>query len=201
MAIEKGDGLHEPIALVGPFPSGAPAIFIDQAEAFMTRHLLSALLRERLTDGCAGVTSVCTAHPLVIGAALAPGNETGRRVLIEATCNQVNQEGGYTDMTPADFRQMVESGSKAQISIATCRAFRPLRSVDPRRRPHCAGSDRSVPAITAMATPPSSAFMAGASLRCRNSFESANTAMESLSIRFDATHSLATGTPPRHSRR
>ena len=25
-------------------------------------------------------------------------------VLIEATCNQVNQEGGYTGMTPADFR-------------------------------------------------------------------------------------------------
>lgn len=28
-------------------------------------------------------------------------------VLIEATCNQVNQEGGYTGMTPADFRDFV----------------------------------------------------------------------------------------------
>src|SRR5690606_20365662 len=27
--------------------------------------------------------------------------------LIEATCNQVNQEGGYTGMTPADFRAFV----------------------------------------------------------------------------------------------
>lgn len=31
MATEVGDGFLEPIALVGPFPSGAPAIFIDQA--------------------------------------------------------------------------------------------------------------------------------------------------------------------------
>ena len=30
MATEIGDGFREPIPLVGPFPSGAPAIFIDQ---------------------------------------------------------------------------------------------------------------------------------------------------------------------------
>ena len=30
MATEVGDGFLEPIPLVGPFPSGAPAIFIDQ---------------------------------------------------------------------------------------------------------------------------------------------------------------------------
>jgi tagatose kinase len=34
MAIEEGDGFLEPINLVGPFPSGAPAIFIDQAAKF-----------------------------------------------------------------------------------------------------------------------------------------------------------------------
>ena len=30
MATEPGDGFREPIPLIGPFPSGAPAIFIDQ---------------------------------------------------------------------------------------------------------------------------------------------------------------------------
>ncbi|AKR55561.1 sugar kinase [Devosia sp. H5989] len=30
MATEPGDGFNTPIALVGPYPSGAPAIFIDQ---------------------------------------------------------------------------------------------------------------------------------------------------------------------------
>jgi sugar/nucleoside kinase (ribokinase family) len=34
MATEKGDGFLEPVHLVGPFPSGAPAIFIDQAAKF-----------------------------------------------------------------------------------------------------------------------------------------------------------------------
>src|SRR3954454_1916746 len=31
MATERGDGFREPLRLVGPFPSGAPVIFIDQA--------------------------------------------------------------------------------------------------------------------------------------------------------------------------
>src|SRR5580704_10458934 len=70
---------------------------------------LPALVSQRLTDGHAGVTSVCTAHPMVIEAALSLGLRAGRRVLIEATCNQVNQEGGYTGMTPADFRRFVEA--------------------------------------------------------------------------------------------
>ena len=30
MADERGHGFREPLRLVGPFPSGAPAIFIDQ---------------------------------------------------------------------------------------------------------------------------------------------------------------------------
>src|SRR4051794_4300037 len=34
MAAEPGEGFLEPIALRGPFPSGAPAIFIDQAARF-----------------------------------------------------------------------------------------------------------------------------------------------------------------------
>ncbi|MDX7950800.1 D-tagatose-bisphosphate aldolase, class II, non-catalytic subunit [Lichenihabitans sp. Uapishka_5] len=70
---------------------------------------LPPLLSQRLTDDAAGITSVCTAHPIVIEATLAHGLRTGRRVLIEATCNQVNQEGGYTGMTPAAFRGFVEA--------------------------------------------------------------------------------------------
>jgi sugar/nucleoside kinase (ribokinase family) len=34
MATDKGNGFLEPVKLVGPFPSGAPAIFIDQAARF-----------------------------------------------------------------------------------------------------------------------------------------------------------------------
>ena len=55
-----------------------------------------------------GIASVCSAHPKVIEATLLEGLERETPVLIEATCNQVNQEGGYTGMTPADFRRFVE---------------------------------------------------------------------------------------------
>jgi D-tagatose 6-phosphate 4-epimerase len=66
---------------------------------------MTALLDLRARRGRAGITSVCSAHPLVIEAALSHGDGP---VLIEATCNQVNQEGGYTGMTPAAFRGFVE---------------------------------------------------------------------------------------------
>lgn len=67
----------------------------------MSAFAESALARVR------GITSVCSAHPLVIEAALRHGLEESRPVLIEATCNQVNHAGGYTGMTPAGFRRFV----------------------------------------------------------------------------------------------
>jgi D-tagatose 6-phosphate 4-epimerase len=78
-------------------------------EAFAVSRALPPLVSERLTGAAAGVTSVCTAHPMVIEAVLIHGARDGRKVLIEATCNQVNQEGGYTGMTPARFRAFVEA--------------------------------------------------------------------------------------------
>ena len=54
-----------------------------------------------------GICSVCSAHPLVIEAALRFDLSTERDVLIEATSNQVNQSGGYTGMQPHQFRDFV----------------------------------------------------------------------------------------------
>ena len=54
-----------------------------------------------------GICSVCSAHPLVIEAALRFDLDSDNKVLIEATSNQVNQFGGYTGMQPADFRDFV----------------------------------------------------------------------------------------------
>jgi D-tagatose 6-phosphate 4-epimerase len=74
----------------------------------MTTASLLELAAARRDGRPVGITSVCSAHPQVIGAALALGRAEGKSVLIEATCNQVNQEGGYTGMRPADFRRFVE---------------------------------------------------------------------------------------------
>lgn len=54
-----------------------------------------------------GIPSVCSAHPLVLEAAIERALADATPLLIEATCNQVNQDGGYTGMTPADFRDRV----------------------------------------------------------------------------------------------
>jgi D-tagatose-1,6-bisphosphate aldolase subunit GatZ/KbaZ len=54
-----------------------------------------------------GIYAVCTANRLVLEAAFAQARRDQSPLLIEATCNQVNQDGGYTGMTPAGFREYV----------------------------------------------------------------------------------------------
>ncbi len=73
----------------------------------MTRIALDDLARLRRAGTPRGITSVCSAHPVVLRAALRNAAATESTVLIEATCNQVNHKGGYTGMTPADFASLV----------------------------------------------------------------------------------------------
>ncbi|ABV15584.1 tagatose-bisphosphate aldolase subunit KbaZ [Citrobacter koseri] len=54
-----------------------------------------------------GIYAVCSAHPLVLEAAIRYAHANHTPLLIEATSNQVDQFGGYTGMTPADFRGFV----------------------------------------------------------------------------------------------
>jgi D-tagatose-bisphosphate aldolase class II non-catalytic subunit len=54
------------------------------------------------------IPSVCTAHPDVLEASLTLAEALDQPVVIEATSNQVNQDGGYTGMQPADFIRFVK---------------------------------------------------------------------------------------------
>ena len=54
-----------------------------------------------------GICSVCSAHPMVLEACIDRAIADGSPLLVEATCNQVNQEGGYTGMQPSQFRDFV----------------------------------------------------------------------------------------------
>lgn len=56
-----------------------------------------------------GIYAICTAHPLVLEAALQQGLLDGTPILIEATANQVNQFGGYTGMQPSDFVPFIDA--------------------------------------------------------------------------------------------
>jgi len=71
--------------------------------------MIQAILAENRKGAAVGVWSVCSAHPLVLEAALAESREDGWLALVEATSNQVNQFGGYTGKTPAVFAEEVRS--------------------------------------------------------------------------------------------
>ena len=70
-------------------------------------QVLLDLVRQHKAGAPVGIHSVCSAHPLVIEAAMDVALAHGVPVLIEATSNQVNQDGGYTGMTPEAFRDFV----------------------------------------------------------------------------------------------
>src|SRR5215471_9782127 len=72
----------------------------------MTSTLLGLASRRRKGER-GGIYSVCSAHPLVIEAAMQQALEDGTTLLVEATSNQVDQFGGYTGMRPADFIRFV----------------------------------------------------------------------------------------------
>jgi D-tagatose-1,6-bisphosphate aldolase subunit GatZ/KbaZ len=66
-------------------------------------NIFEDMLKARRNGTPRGLYSVCSSHPEVLAAALDRTARSGHPVLIEATANQVNQYGGYTGMTPADF--------------------------------------------------------------------------------------------------
>ena len=88
----------------------------------MPTTTLLALAKDRKAGKIRGIPSICSAHPIVIAAALSVGRASQSPVLIEATCNQVNHQGGYTGMTPADFGQFV-------LRIAAQEQFDPARLI------------------------------------------------------------------------
>jgi D-tagatose-1,6-bisphosphate aldolase subunit GatZ/KbaZ len=69
--------------------------------------VLEQVVREQQRGAARGITSVCSAHPAVLQAAFEQALEDGGTVLVESTSNQVNQEGGYTGVRPAEFASFV----------------------------------------------------------------------------------------------
>lgn len=65
--------------------------------------LLDEIVLAQKQGEARGIASICSAHPWVLKTSL----RGAAPILVEATCNQVNQFGGYTGMTPADFVRFV----------------------------------------------------------------------------------------------
>jgi D-tagatose-1,6-bisphosphate aldolase subunit GatZ/KbaZ len=72
--------------------------------------LLDEIVKGQKRGEAKGIPSICSAHPWVLKAAMQQTlkvSKTFRVLLVESTCNQVNQFGGYTGMTPANFVRYV----------------------------------------------------------------------------------------------
>ncbi|HBZ9263437.1 TPA: tagatose-bisphosphate aldolase subunit KbaZ [Citrobacter freundii] len=68
---------------------------------------LTKMVEQHKRGKANGIYAVCSAHPIVLEAAILYAHANHTPLLIEATSNQVDQFGGYTGMTPADFRSFV----------------------------------------------------------------------------------------------
>jgi len=66
-------------------------------------RLLADVVAAQERGEARGVASLCSAHPEVLRAAFEQALADGASVLVESTCNQVNQEGGYTGVRPPEF--------------------------------------------------------------------------------------------------
>ena len=75
----------------------------------MKQNYIRTLLNKRQQGIHCGIPSFCTASKIVIEACLEQAKKNNDYVVIEATSNQVNQNGGYTKMLPADFAEFVYS--------------------------------------------------------------------------------------------
>lgn len=67
----------------------------------------TALLHANRSGAGVGVYSICSANRYVLEAAIEQARRDASLLLIESTSNQVNQFGGYTGQTPADFAKFV----------------------------------------------------------------------------------------------
>jgi D-tagatose-1,6-bisphosphate aldolase subunit GatZ/KbaZ len=66
-------------------------------------EILRDLVEKQKSGQPAGLYSVCSSNPFVLGAAMQRARATGEALLVESTSNQVNQFGGYMGMTPRQF--------------------------------------------------------------------------------------------------
>jgi len=69
----------------------------------MSTKILEEIIQAQKQGHARGIASICSAHPDVLRVVMQQAAQSGAVALVETTCNQVNQFGGYTGMTPKDF--------------------------------------------------------------------------------------------------
>ncbi|HYA25855.1 MAG TPA: class II D-tagatose-bisphosphate aldolase, non-catalytic subunit, partial [Terriglobales bacterium] len=73
-----------------------------------TTGRLAGILKQNHNGRAVGVYSICSANRFVLEAGMLQAQHDDSLLLIESTSNQVNQFGGYTGQTPAEFVSFVK---------------------------------------------------------------------------------------------
>jgi D-tagatose-1,6-bisphosphate aldolase subunit GatZ/KbaZ len=72
-------------------------------------HYLDDMIHAQNRGQAQGIFCICSANPFVIEASFQHALREDSSVVIESTCNQVNQFGGYTGLTPEQFAAYVKA--------------------------------------------------------------------------------------------
>jgi tagatose kinase len=141
VATTKGDGFREPQPLVGPFPSGAPAIFIDQIGRLGTRAAIISrvgdddfgrLNLDRLRADGVDVSGIEVAKGEATGSAFVRYRPDGSRAFVY---NIAHSATGKLSLTP-DAEALLEAAT-------TCMSWAPHSPRPALRRWHARPSRAS----------------------------------------------------------
>src|SRR5438105_15949682 len=80
--------------------------------------IMQSMVRAQKQGKAAGIYSICSANRYVLEASMLQAKADGSAVCIESTSNQVNQFGGYTGMTAAQFAAYMKEIA-AQTGLST----------------------------------------------------------------------------------
>jgi D-tagatose-1,6-bisphosphate aldolase subunit GatZ/KbaZ len=78
---------------------------------------LTEIIAAHKAGAARGVVSICSAHPAVLRAGAGLAARNGGPLVVESTCNQVNQDGGYSGMTPHAFSEFL-AGVTGRVGLS-----------------------------------------------------------------------------------
>ncbi|MGV8026433.1 MAG: class II D-tagatose-bisphosphate aldolase non-catalytic subunit [Anaerolineaceae bacterium] len=95
---------------------------MNKSNTFSTSYPLQKMIQIHKKGEPVGIYSICSVNRDVLQAAMYSHKANEDFLLIESTCNQVNQEGGYSGMTPLQFTSYLKN-------IASEMNFQPERII------------------------------------------------------------------------
>jgi D-tagatose-1,6-bisphosphate aldolase subunit GatZ/KbaZ len=67
------------------------------------------IVKNKYHKNSPGVFSICSANPYVLRASIRAAKKSDLSLLIESTCNQVNQYGGYMNLKPEEYVNYIDA--------------------------------------------------------------------------------------------